>query len=71
MANVNGMASLHNTGLSERLGLEEEEAVSQLGWPSPVAEGITFLPAKPSFISSFFRPWVGLLGMWGHFLGGA
>ena len=40
MANVNDMASLHSTGLSERLGLEEEEAVSQLGWPSPVTEGI-------------------------------
>jgi len=39
MANVNDMASLHSTGLSERLGLEEEEAVSQLGWPSPVTEG--------------------------------
>ena len=54
MANVNDMASLHNTGLSERLGLEEEEAVSQLGWPSPVAEGITFLPDKPSYIYLHF-----------------
>ena len=40
MANVNDMASLHSTGLNERLGMEEEEAVSQLGWPSPVTEGI-------------------------------
>jgi len=39
MANVNDMASLHSTGLNERLGMEEEEAVSQLGWPSPVTEG--------------------------------
>ena len=41
MANVNDMASLHSTGLNERLGMEEEEAVSQLGWPSPVTEGIS------------------------------
>ena len=49
MANVNDMASLHSTGLSERLGLEEEEAVSQLGWPSPVTEGMMspHLTAKP------------------------
>ena len=54
MANVNDMASLHSTGLSERLGLEEEEAVSQLGWPSPVTEGIIslHLTGNPWYISS-------------------
>lgn len=50
MANVNDMASLHSTGLSERLGLEEEEAVSQLGWPSPVTEGMSLLTANPWYI---------------------
>ena len=32
------MVGLSETGTDYRLG-EEEEAVSQLGWPSPVAEG--------------------------------
>ena len=53
MANVNDMASLHSTGLSERLGLEEEEAVSQLGWPSPVTEGMNLLMAKPCYIAHY------------------
>ena len=48
MANVNDMASLHSTGLNERLGMEEEEAVSQLGWPSPVTEGISPLSSHTS-----------------------
>ena len=48
MANVNDMASLHNTGLNERLGMEEEEAVSQMGWPSPVTEGISKLSSHTS-----------------------
>ena len=55
MANVNDMASLHSTGLSERLGLEEEEAVSQLGWPSPVTEGMMspHLTAEPTVHISY------------------
>ena len=56
MANVNDMASLHSTGLSERLGLEEEEAVSQLGWPSPVTEGMSLLTANQG-IYLIYRPW--------------
>ena len=69
MANVNDMASLHSTGLSERLGLEEEEAVSQLGWPSPVTEGMGLLTTNPLYIYVINRPWAGLLRVWGHLLG--